>query len=118
MKKLTVVIGVLAILLSIGNMFIQGNLLERCNKVVNLLTAPIFVLFFLALFIPWANAAGAWSSLIASIGVAILVAYGHIEGLSPFWMTPVSLAVGIVVGVVVSGLGSQTRQGSDVTSSS
>ena len=118
MKKLTVVIGVLAILLSIGNMFIQGNLLERCNKVVNLLTAPIFVLFFLALFIPWANAAGAWCSLIASIGVAILVAYGHIEGLSPFWMTPVSLAVGIVVGVVVSGLASQTRQSSDVTSSS
>ena len=96
--------GVLAILLSIGNMFIQGNLLERCNKVVNLLTAPIFVLFFLALFIPWANSIGAWCSLITSIGVAVYVAYGFAEGLSPFWMTPISLAVGIVVGTGVSGL--------------
>lgn len=118
MKKLTIAIGVLAILFSIGNMFIQGNLLERCNKVVNLLTAPIFVLFFLALFIPWSNAIGAWCSLIASIGVAILVAYGHIEGLSPFWMTPISLAVGIVVGVVVSGIASQVSRPADTNSSS
>ncbi|MFO1007516.1 MAG: sodium-coupled permease [Planctomycetaceae bacterium] len=118
MKKLTVAMGLLAILLSIGNMFIHGNLLERCNKVVNLLTAPIFVLFFLALFIPWSNAIGAWSSLIASIGIAILVAYGHIEGLSPFWMTPISLVVGIVVGVAVSGIVHMTTVPSDANKSS
>jgi Na+/proline symporter len=113
MKKLTIAVGLLAILLSIGNMFIQGNLLERCNKVVNLLTAPIFVLFFLALFIPWSNAIGAWSSLIASISVAIVVAYGYVDGLSPFWMTPISLVVGIVVGVVVSGIVHMTALPSD-----
>ena len=85
---------------------------------MNLLTAPIFVLFFLALFIPWANATGAWCSLIASISVAILVAYGHVEGLSPFWMTPVSLGVGIAVGVVVSGIVHTTALPSDANQSS
>ena len=37
---------------------VQGNLLEVAFKVVNLLVAPLFVLFFMALFVPWANAVG------------------------------------------------------------
>ena len=48
----------MAIALSILNALIEGNLVERCFKLVNLLTAPLFVLFFLALFVPWANAVG------------------------------------------------------------
>ena len=53
----------MAIGLSILNTLIEGNLVERCFKIVNLLTAPLFVLFFLALFVPWANAVGAWLGL-------------------------------------------------------
>ena len=104
MRKLTVVIGFLAVLLSIGNMYIEGNLLERCNKVTNLLTAPLFVLFFLALFVPWSNPAGAWCSLVASIATAIGVAYYEIFGMSQFWMTPASLLTGVIVGVTVSAI--------------
>jgi len=104
MRLLTLFIGVLAILLSIGNMYIEGNLLERCNKVTNLLTAPLFVLFFLALFVPWSNSTGAWCSLVASISTAVGVAYYELFGISQFWMTPAALLVGIIVGVSVSGI--------------
>jgi len=77
--------------------------MERCFKVVNLLTAPLFVLFFLALFVPRANAIGAWAGLLASIAAAVDVAYGKLFlDVAFVWILPVSLSVGIVVGSLVS----------------
>ncbi len=109
MKRLSWVVGVIAVLLSLLSTFIKGNLIERCFKVVNLLTAPIFVLFFLALFVPWANAIGAWVGLAASIATAVAIAYSDDLGLnlkvSFIWMMPSSLLVGIAVGMVFSLLG-------------
>ncbi|WP_437231111.1 sodium:solute symporter family transporter [Planctomicrobium sp. SH661] len=106
MKRLSWVIGVIAVGLSLLSTMVQGNLIERCFKIVNLLTAPIFVLFFLALFIPFANAAGAWLGLIASIAAAVAIAYspelGLNLGVSFMWMMPVSLFVGVTVGTLVS----------------
>ena len=91
-----------AVALSILNILIEGNLIERCFKVVNLFTAPLFVLFFLALFVKWANAAGAWLGLLSSIATAVLIAYsndlGINVGVSFVWMLPCSLLVGIMVG--------------------
>ena len=78
------------------------------QMLVNLLTAPLFVLFFLALFVPWANAAGAWLGLLASIATAVAIAYSQDLGLnlgvSFVWMMPCSLLVGITVGTVGSAL--------------
>jgi SSS family solute:Na+ symporter len=51
LKWLTWLVALVAIALSMLNLLIEGNLLERCFKVINLLTAPLFVLFFLALFV-------------------------------------------------------------------
>ena len=97
-----------AIGLSILNTVIEGNLVERCFKLVNLLTAPLFVLFFLALFVPWANAAGAWIGLLASIATAVAIAYSQDLGLnlgvSFVWMMPCSLLVGIVLATFCSAL--------------
>jgi len=108
LKRLTWVVAWVAIGLSILNTVIEGNLVERCFKLVNLLTAPLFVLFFLALFIPWANAAGAWLGLAASIFTAVSIAFSHDLGLnlgiSFVWMMPCSLVVGISVGMLVSTL--------------
>lgn len=108
MKWLTWLVTAMAVALSIVNTLIQGNLVERCFKVVNLLTAPLFVLFFLALFVKWANAGGAWLGLLSSIVTAVLIAYSKDFGL-PFiisfvWMMPCSLLVGIVVGTVGSAI--------------
>lgn len=112
MKRLSWVVGTIAVLLSLVSTAIRGNLIERCFKVVNLLTAPIFVLFFLALFVPWANAIGAWIGLAASIGTAVAIAYsedlGLNLGISFIWMMPSSLLVGIVFGSLFSLIGGRS----------
>jgi SSS family solute:Na+ symporter len=106
LKFLTWVVALAAVALSILNAFIEGNIIERCFKLVNLLTAPLFVLFFLALFIRRATPLAAWLALTTSVATAIAIAYsedlGLGIGLSFVWMTPCSLAVGIVVGTGVS----------------
>jgi len=108
LKRLTWVAAVVAIVLSLLNVFIEGNLVERCFKMINLLTVPLFVLFFLALFVPWANPAGAWLGLIGSTAAAVAVAYGPDLGLnlgiSFVWMMPCSLVAGVVLGTLGSAL--------------
>jgi len=111
LKRLTWVIAFVAVSLSMLNIFIEGNLIERCFKLINLFTAPLFVLFFLALFVPWANAFGAWCGLLASIATAVTVAYASDLGLDDLlglklsfvWILPSSLFVGITVGTLASG---------------
>ena len=44
LKWLTWLVALVAVALSMLNLLIEGNLLERCFKVINLLTAPLFVL--------------------------------------------------------------------------
>ena len=106
LKWLTWLVALVAIALSMLNLLIEGNLLERCFKVINLLTAPLFVLFFLALFVRWANGTGAWLGLLASIATAIAIAYAKDLGLplriSFVWMMPCSLLVGVIVGMLGS----------------
>ncbi len=108
MRITTWLVAFAAIGVSLLNLLITGNLLERCFTMINLLTAPLFVLFFLALFIPWSNAAGAWAGLFSSTLVAVAIAYGpelqlpvHI---SFVWIMPCSLITGIAVGTLVSKL--------------
>jgi len=114
LKRLTWLFAACAVVLGIMNTVITGNLLERCFKLVNLLTAPLFVLFFLALFIPWANALGAWLGLISSIATAVTIAYapdlGIDLGISFVWMMPCSLLVGIIVGMLGSAIGTNSTQ--------
>ncbi len=108
LKWLTWLVALVAVALSMLNLLIEGNLLERCFKVINLLTAPLFVLFFLALLVPWANGTGAWLGLLSSIVTAIAIAYaadlGLPIGISFVWMTPCSLLVGVIVGMVGSAV--------------
>ena len=108
LKILTWVIAAVAVSLSMLNLLFEGNLLERCFKLINLFTAPLFVLFFLALFVRWSNATGAWLGLISSAATAIAIAYAKDLDLplsiSFVWMMPCSLLVGITVGTVGSAL--------------
>lgn len=108
LRLLTWLIAAVTVLLSFGNLILTGNILERCYKVVNLLTAPLFILFFLALLVPWANAFGAWCGLISSTLTAIGIAYAQELQLpihlSFVWMMPCALMVGIVVGTLASGI--------------
>lgn len=113
LRRLTWLVAGVAVGLSILNTLIVGNLVERCFKMVNLLTAPLFVLFFLALFVPWANAWGGWLGLVAATLTAISIAYsrdlGLNLGISFVWMMPCSLLVGITVGTLASALARSAR---------
>jgi SSS family solute:Na+ symporter len=114
LRRLTWYVAAVAVALSMLNLLIEGNLLERCYKLVNLLTAPLFVLFFLAMIVPWANGVGAWCGLIASVATAISIAYAPDlnlpVGISFVWMMPCSLLVGIVVGTTASAVAGQLKR--------
>jgi hypothetical protein len=69
---------------------------------VDLLTAPLFVLFFLALFVPWATPAGGVASAVASISIAIAISFFQLFDLAMLWSAPCSLIAGIAAGMIVS----------------
>jgi hypothetical protein len=69
---------------------------------VNLLTAPLFVLFFMAMFVRSATAFATWAAAVCSTGIAIGIAYGEAFGLGFLWIMPVSLLTGIIIGFAFS----------------
>lgn len=101
-KIVSAVVGAVAIGGSMIVPRLATNLFELCVKAVDLFTAPLFVLFFLALFVPWATPLGGVAATIASVGVAVAIGYFQAFGLEMLWMAPCSLAAGIVVGVIAS----------------
>jgi SSS family solute:Na+ symporter len=107
-RVVSILVGVVVVAMSLLVHHVQGNLLEKCYKVVNLFTAPLFGLFFLAMFVPWANGGGALIGVACGVGVAVGINYwpeltGH-TGISFLWAMPLSLAVEVIVGAVASGL--------------
>ena len=112
-KFVSVLVGVVVVAISFGIPLVKGNLLEICYKVVNLFTVPLFILFAMAMFVPWATPFGTWAGALASAASAILVAFWKpltgffglwtdVQGLSFTWMMPVALVVGVVVGMAAS----------------
>jgi len=107
-------IGVTVVLLSMTMKYIPGNFMAVTNKTVNLLTVPIALLFFFALFVPFASTTGVWIATIAGAIAAALVAFSGVifgvdpeTGLDPVsfqWISPVALVVGVTVGLVASKL--------------
>ena len=98
----------------IGSSFmdaIPGNITAVTQKTTNLLVAPIFALFFFALFVPKARPAGVWVGWFFGLLTAVLIAfsgpifgYDEATGYDPIsfqWMAPASLAVNIGVGLLV-----------------
>ena len=74
-RILAVSIGGFVVLSSTLMRFIQGNITEMTGKTVNLLTVPIFGLFFFALFVrnprPWA----VWLGTIVGTATAVMIAF-------------------------------------------
>lgn len=94
--------GFLIVALSMFVGLVEGNLLDVLHKVVNLLVAPLFVLFFMAMYVPRATASAAWLAVLASIAAAVAIAFGRVLGLGVLWIMPGSLAVGVAVGWLAS----------------
>lgn len=105
-KLLAFGIGGIIVLFSLLMQHVPGNFLEVTQKTTNLLVTPIFGLFFMALFVPFATARGAMAGCAAGIGVAVTIGYWDaITGLRPLsfqWIAPVALGVNITVGCLIS----------------
>ena len=112
-RWMAVAIGVIVVALSSVVGQIPGSFLAVTQKTVNLLTVPIFLLFLFALFIPFANARGVWIGTIASVTVAVLIAFGGqifgqipgpdgklIDPISFQWISPAALVIGLIVGLI------------------
>lgn len=101
-KIISVFVGIIAIFLSllVGN--VEGNLLDVVVKVVNTLVAPLFVLFFMAIFIPFATSNGTIIGGLLSIAMAVAVSFWNFLGIEVFWIMAVAFIVGAVTGIVAS----------------
>jgi len=106
-KYVSVGVGAVVVTLSCFVGLVQGNLIELCYKVVNLLAAPLFGLFFMAMFVRRATAAGSLAGAAAGLAVAITInfwqeIFGTKPPISFIVAVPASLAVQIAVGVSAS----------------
>jgi SSS family solute:Na+ symporter len=105
-KWVSIGIGIVVVLLSSLVGTVQGNLLELSYKIVNLLVAPLAGLFFLALFVRWATAAGAIVGAVCALAVVVTINYWEdftgTKGIGFIWAMPLALAVHVGVGMIVS----------------
>lgn len=101
-KNLSYVTGAITMIMSLFIAQVEGNLFDVVAKVVNLFVAPLFVLFFMALFVPFSTVRGTLFAGFAAIAAAIGVAYFQVFGITVLWILPVSLTVGIICGVSFS----------------
>jgi SSS family solute:Na+ symporter len=105
-RYVSVFVGTAVVGLTFLVSLVPGNLLEVAYRAINLFVAPLFVLFFMALFVPWARTFGTWMAAICSIAVAVLIGHWKLllgtPGPSFLWIMPSSLVVGIVVGTLAS----------------
>ena len=68
-------IGITVVLGSSLMKYIEGNITAVTNKTVNLLTTPIFALFFFALFVRWAKPLGVWIGAVFGVTTAAAIAF-------------------------------------------
>ncbi|MEC3878594.1 sodium:solute symporter family transporter [Parapedobacter sp. 10938] len=101
-KALTLVAGVVVLVLSLLIGYVPGNLYDVVMKVVNLLVCPLFVLFFMALFIPVATEWGTFIGGVAAVAVAVAIAYFGWLGITVLWIAPSSFVAGALVGIAAS----------------
>lgn len=104
-KYISFGIGFVIVLLSlvVGN--IKGNLLEITYKTINLLVAPLFVPFFMAMFVKWAKPKATLIGTLLSAVAAVFISFSQEifgESISFLWIIPGSFIVGIVISLVLS----------------
>jgi SSS family transporter len=101
-KLVSWAVGIIVVLLTTVVGQVPGNLFEIAQKVTNLLVVPLFMLFFMAMFVRWASPLGAIAASASSLATSIAVAYYNVLGIDFSWMMPSALVVGIPTGMLVS----------------
>ena len=108
-KGASLVIGALVVGVSSSMSYVEGNIIEVSYRVISLFIAPLFLLFFMALFVPWATSFGALTGAACGSAVAIGIAYGRWFELSFMWIMPAAFVVGLAVAVLASLLPTNRR---------
>lgn len=122
-KWISVAIGVVVLLASLLVKHAPGNFAEMTMKTGNLLIAPVFVLFVLALWVPFATPLGALVGCAYGVATAVLIAFWELitDGppLSFNWVGPSALVVDLVVAILLSRWGPrrENRRGTLVVGS-
>lgn len=105
-RTVSLLVGLTVTGLAAGVGMFQGNLLEVSYKVVNLLTAPLFGLFFMAMFVRWATGPGTIIGAIFGVMVAVTVSYWKeltgSNGISFLWAMPLAFLAEVTVGSLAS----------------
>jgi solute:Na+ symporter, SSS family len=113
-RSISVAVGALTTLLSLVMVRVPGNILEMTNKTVNLFVAPLFSLFFMAIFVPFATKFGTFQGALYGAAAGVLVGYWDVltgkPGLSWTWLNPASLVVAVIAGCVFSLLPTRGRR--------
>ena len=103
-KWISVLLGLTVLASSFLVGYVQGNLLDVTIKVVNLFVAPLFILFFMAMFSPVASDRGAIIGGLAALAAEIGVSFFGLFGFVQTWNLFAALVVGIPVGILASWL--------------
>jgi Na+/proline symporter len=101
-------LGALVVLMSTGVAYVKGNLMELCFKIVNLFVAPLFGMFAMAMWVPWATPLGTLVGAAAGVGIAFVMNFSQELGIDVKigidWAMPLALAVQLLVGMAVSAV--------------
>jgi SSS family solute:Na+ symporter len=107
-RLITWAIGVAIVLLSSVVGAVQGNLLEMTFKIVNLLTAPLAGLFFMAMFVRRATVLGTWTGAVIGTTTIVLILFwkdftGR-DGIGFMWSMPLCIVSQLLTGTLASFL--------------
>jgi len=107
------IVGILAVILSLAMPNVPGNITEITAKTSNLLTAPLFNLFFMAMFISYATPFGTIMGSIYGGCTAYIIAFWDVmtgqPGVTFLWICPVSLIVSIGASLLFSLIPSKEK---------
>ena len=102
---ISILIGVVIVLLSLVIANIRGNLLELTYRTSNLFVGPLFVPFFMAMFIKKAQSNATFTGTLLGGLTAIFISFSkelfNID-ISFLWIIPASLIVGITISILLS----------------
>ena len=104
-RIISLAIGLVIILLSLVMGNVKGNLIEITFKTVNLLVAPLFVPFFMAMFVSRSTENAVLIGTIVSALAATFISFSNeLFGvvISFLWIIPSSFAVGVFVSYLLS----------------
>jgi len=102
-RIISAISGLLTVLLSMMMGKVTGNIMEVTVRTNHIFVAPLFGLFFMALFVPFARPFGTAVGALAGCAVAVVFAYWDLftgdDPLSFQWISLISLIVNLVVAI-------------------